>query len=63
MEVPLKIPVADFWARNKESLSRKNNRRIVKPKPCTPQAQIKATPKLLEKECAFWDLLLHSPGS
>lgn len=63
MEVPLKIPVADFRARNKESFSRKNNKRIVKPKPYTPQAQIKALPKLMEKECAFWGLLLYSPSS
>lgn len=60
MEVPLKIPVADFWARNKESFSSKNNKRIGEPKPYTPQAQIKALLKLIEKECTFWGLLLYS---
>lgn len=62
MEVPLKIPRADFWVRSKKSFSRKNNnKRVVKPKASAAQAEIKAPQKLTEKECASGDLLWYSP--
>lgn len=62
MEVPLKIPRADFWVRNKKSFSRKNiNKRVAKPKASVAQAEIKALQKLKEKGCVSGDLLWYPP--